>query len=298
MVRRLLKKLTRRTRPAAVPARHFGGNGKRPCVRVMTYNIHHGRGLDHRYDLARIAEVIRAQDPDIVALQEIEQFRIRTRRENQPAFLAKELGMHYTFARVRELHNEDRHLHAAYGNAILSKHPIVAHEHFNISFVGAREPRGCLHATVEIEGRMLHVFCVHLGLRYRERHFQVERLLSEDIVNNSRFGNGPKVLMGDFNNWWPVKSAQKVNVHFHNACLATGQKRLRTFGRYFNYLCLDYVYTSRDLNIVSCEVLKSPLAKIASDHRPVACTLEIACEPTRDEQSMPAPEHGSHVKSA
>lgn len=232
--------------------------------------------MDRHYDLKRIAQVIREADPDVVALQEIERFRTRTRRDNQPVLLARELGMQVAFARVCEFGKKDEFRRGAYGIAILSKYPILAQEHFDLSFDGAGENRGCLHATVDAHGHKVHVFCVHLGLRYRERHFQVERLLSHDVVNNPKFGNGARILMGDFNNWWPVRSAKLVDVHFHNACMATGRKRLRTFGRYFNYLCLDYIYTSRDLNIVSCEVIKSPLARVASDHRPVTCTVELA----------------------
>lgn len=252
------------------------GHAHQRCrVRLMTYNIHHGRGTDERYDIERVASVIASQRPDVVALQEIERFRRRTYRDNQPEILADILGMDYTFARTVDHRRNDHHHYAGYGNAILSRLPITAHEHFNISYPGPHEPRGCLHATVQVEGQPLHVFCVHLGLRYRERHFQVERLLSEDVVNNSKFGKGPKVLLGDFNNWWPVKSAKLVAEHFHNACMVTGHKRLRTFGHPFSVLCLDYIYASRDLKVVSCEVVKNPLALVASDHRPLMCSVEM-----------------------
>jgi endonuclease/exonuclease/phosphatase family metal-dependent hydrolase len=245
--------------------------GHRP-LRVLTYNIHHGRGTDGKYDLKRIAKVIESQRPDIVGLQEVDQYRLRTHRDNQPQILAEMLGMSYAFARVIDHGNNDGHRHAAYGNAILSRFPVTTHEHFNISYEGAREPRGCLHATLDVDGLPLHVFCVHLGLRYRERHFQVERLLSDDVVNNDKFGNGPKIMLGDFNNWWPVKTAKLVDLHFKNACLITGRKRLQTFGR---FLSLDYIYASHDLSIVSCEVIKNPLAKVASDHSPLMCSVAM-----------------------
>lgn len=243
-------------------------------LRVMTYNIHHGRGTDGRYDLERIGAVIAAQKPDIVALQEIEQFRVRTRGHNQPEELARQLGMHYAFARVIE-HRAEPHHGAAYGNAILSRFPILAQEHFNISYKGAREPRGCLHATLDVEGIPIHVFCVHLGLRHSERHYQMERLLSQEVVNNQKFGNGPKILLGDFNNWWPVKSSRLVEPHFKNAFVVTGRKRLRTFGKPFDLLSLDYIFASPDLRLATCEVIRDQLSKIASDHRPLLCSLDL-----------------------
>jgi endonuclease/exonuclease/phosphatase family metal-dependent hydrolase len=45
--------------------------GRWRTVRVATYNIHRCRGLDGRTNPARIADVIRAIDADIVALQEV-----------------------------------------------------------------------------------------------------------------------------------------------------------------------------------------------------------------------------------
>jgi endonuclease/exonuclease/phosphatase family metal-dependent hydrolase len=169
----------------------------------------------------------------------------------------------------------DTHHHAAYGNAILTRLPILAEEHFNLSYNKTLEPRGCLHVTVDTGLKPLHVFCVHLGLRYRERHYQVDRLLSDEVVNSPKFGTGPKVLMGDFNNWWPVKSAQKIHPHFENACVVTGRHRHGTFNKYWDVLCLDYIFASRDLKVEAFEVVKDGIAKVASDHRPVICSLSI-----------------------
>jgi endonuclease/exonuclease/phosphatase family metal-dependent hydrolase len=251
------------------------GTANGPILRAMTYNIHHGVGMDRRYDLNRIAEVIRNNNPDVVALQEVERFRPRTKNDNQPSVLAKKLGMHYSFAPVCNFSNIDKSSRSRYGIAILSRYPITSREHFDISFGSANEPRGVLHARLNVNGIGLHVFCVHLGLRYRERNYQIERLLSEEIINHARYNGGPKILLGDFNNWWPVKSARYVHTHFHNACVVTGQKRLRTFGKFFNYLCLDYIFTSRDVSIRSCDVIRDGEASRASDHRPVVCTLQL-----------------------
>ncbi|MCX7717057.1 MAG: endonuclease/exonuclease/phosphatase family protein [Candidatus Sumerlaeaceae bacterium] len=274
-VRFLKKALTSRRRREEVPDHAPTPELRGPMVRLLTYNIHHGRGLDRRYDLERIARVIEHERPDIVALQEVEKHRKRTRADNQPAWLAKRLGMHHVFARIVDHRYEEKHPDAYYGVAVLSRFPITAHHHFNLSYRAGIEPRGCLHAAVEVEGTPLHVFCVHLGLRLRERDYQMARLLSDDIVGHERFGQGPRVLLGDFNNWWPVASARLISQHFRNACLVTGRKRLRTYGSYFSLLCLDYVFTSADLRVVSCEVVSTRLARIASDHRPLSCTVEM-----------------------
>ena len=44
-----------------------------PSLRLVSYNIHHGEGMDRKLDLARIAAYLRAQAPDVVALQEVDQ---------------------------------------------------------------------------------------------------------------------------------------------------------------------------------------------------------------------------------
>ena len=41
-------------------------------LRLMSYNIRHGAGLDERLDFDRIAEVINREHPDVVALQEVD----------------------------------------------------------------------------------------------------------------------------------------------------------------------------------------------------------------------------------
>ena len=88
-------------------------------LRVMSYNIHIGVGLDKKSDLARIANVIKAADVDVVALQEVD---VRTRRSgtdvDQLAELAKLTGMHGRFGKGRDFDGGE------YGQAILSRQPI------------------------------------------------------------------------------------------------------------------------------------------------------------------------------
>lgn len=242
-------------------------------LRVVTYNIHHGRGIDGKYDLDRLAAVLAAENADIIALQEIEQHCLRSRYDDQPNRLAQALAMNVAFTPVRR---NCFHPKAGYGNAILSRFPITATELFNLTYPGViREARGCLHATLDIKGNPLHVFCVHLGLARQERHYQVEQLLSDKVVRDSRFGNGPKILLGDFNNWWPVKSARAMETHFQNACVVTGRRRQATYNGIMNMLCLDYIFTSPDLKILSYEVRRTGAAQVASDHFPVVC--EVQC---------------------
>ena len=68
-------------------------------LRVLSYNIHHGAGIDGKLDLPRIAGVITAVNPDLVALQEVDRKTRRTKQQDQPAMLAKLTGMKILFER-------------------------------------------------------------------------------------------------------------------------------------------------------------------------------------------------------
>src|SRR3954468_2494324 len=87
-------------------------------VRVLSYNIHHGEGVDGKLDLERIAAVINAVEPDLVALQEVDQRVARTRLIDEPADLARLTKMHVAFGANLALQG------GHYGNAVLSRWPI------------------------------------------------------------------------------------------------------------------------------------------------------------------------------
>src|ERR1700733_5442224 len=86
-------------------------------VRVLTYNVHRCVGTDRRLDVGRVAEVIAAQSPDIVALQEVDVRRARTGGVDQAHRLAQRLGMAFHFNAALRVEEEQ------YGDAILTALP-------------------------------------------------------------------------------------------------------------------------------------------------------------------------------
>ena len=90
-------------------------------LRVLTYNIHHGEGVDGKFDLRRIAEVIKSASPDLLALQEVDQGTARASGVDQPAELARLTGMEVVFGRNIEFEG------GGYGTALLSRLPVKAH---------------------------------------------------------------------------------------------------------------------------------------------------------------------------
>jgi len=86
--------------------------------RVMTYNIHHGEGLDGKVDLQRIADLIKREQADIVALQEVDKGVERTARRDCPGELAALTGMSCVFS------NNYHYQGGEYGNAVLTRFPV------------------------------------------------------------------------------------------------------------------------------------------------------------------------------
>src|SRR5258706_40384 len=110
-------------------------------LRVMTYNIHVGVGMDKKLDLARIAAVINAQHPDLVGLQEVDHGVTRTQRIDEIAELAKLTRMDYAFA------FNLRYQGGQYGVAILSRLPIMATDHRLYQNTREAERRVFIRAT-------------------------------------------------------------------------------------------------------------------------------------------------------
>ena len=120
-------------------------------MRVMTYNIHVGIGMDKKLDLPRIAGVINAQHPDLVGLQEVDRGVERTQRIDEIAELAKLTHMDYAFA------FNLRYQGGQYGVAILSRFPISSFDHRLYKNTREAERRGLIRAEVAINGRTVNL---------------------------------------------------------------------------------------------------------------------------------------------
>jgi len=130
-------------------------------LRVLSYNIHHGEGIDRLLDLNRIAKVINSVHPDIVSLQEVDRTTARVKNQDQPAVLAKATSMQVIFAQNIPFQGGD------YGNAILSKHQIVNHKNHKLPNHDNGEQRGALQATIKLPGNHgnLTFWATHLDHR-------------------------------------------------------------------------------------------------------------------------------------
>ncbi len=236
-------------------------------IRVATYNVHRCRGLDRRVDAGRIAEVIGRLDADVVALQEIYRGDVpHDERADQVAYIARQLGYHFAFGQNRLFRG------MPYGNATLSRLPIVRRENYDITW-HANERRGCLRADLRTRAGTLHVYNVHLSTRYFSRPHQARRLLSVDVLRHPTL-TGPRVVVGDFNEWTRGVATRLMGSTFESVDVRLLGRR-RTYPGVFPILHLDHFYYDRSLRLRSFRLERSRLALVASDHLPLVAEFEL-----------------------
>jgi endonuclease/exonuclease/phosphatase family metal-dependent hydrolase len=227
--------------------------------RVMTYNIHHGAGVDGKVDLQRIADLIKHEQADIVALQEVDKGVQRTARRDCPAELAALTGMSCVFS------NNFHFQGGEYGNAVLTRFPIKRWTNRHYKMPGPGEQRGLLQVVLEVQGRELVFLDTHVDFREDD----AERLLSvaELVEAIQPYRGQPMILCGDFNDTPGSRTYQKVAQEFMDTWIAAGAGDGLTIPAEKPRKRIDYIWTSREPSI---EALRAWVPETeASDHRPV-----------------------------
>ncbi|HEX9003963.1 MAG TPA: endonuclease/exonuclease/phosphatase family protein, partial [Blastocatellia bacterium] len=236
--------------------------------RVATYNIHKCVGIDRVLRPERIAEVLRELDADIVGLQEVLCVQGQENYDDQAHYLARELGMEFRLGENRQLRG------GAYGNVVLSRFPMIAARNHDISVEG-REQRGCLRVDIDLHSEQpLHIYNVHLGTSFVERRHQARKLLHEDVLKNNDH-IGPRVLVGDFNEWTRGLASRLLHEHFQNADLRLHLGRARTYPGVLPFLHLDHIYFDESLELLEARLHRSRTALVASDHLPIVADFRV-----------------------
>ncbi len=237
-------------------------------IRIATYNIHKCVGLDRRYSPERTAEVLRELDADVIGLQEVVCHSDRGLREHQAEFLANELGMHFSMGENR------KHFGGDYGNATLSRLPIVSFQNHDIS-VTRREPRGCLRTDIAIgDGKVFHFVNLHLGTSYFERRHQVRKLLAGHILDGAEIV-GSRIIAGDFNEWVSGLATHLFKSRFESVDPKLHLGTMRTFPGIAPLLHLDHIYFDATVRLQRAALHKSRRSLLASDHLPIIADFEF-----------------------
>jgi endonuclease/exonuclease/phosphatase family metal-dependent hydrolase len=233
-------------------------------LRVATYNIHRCRGLDGRTRPERIAAVLDTLDADVIALQEV--IGAGPHGGGQAEILGAALGMGWVMASARQLRG---HL---FGNVVLSRFPIVHHVEHDLTWP-RREPRRVHRVDLAIDGRTLHLYNVHLGTSILERRNQAKRLA--DFVADTHV-NGPKIVLGDFNEWMRGLATRLLTERLHSVDLRSFLRRRRTYPGFFPVLHLDHIYYTGHVEVLGVTLPRHRLALIASDHLPLVAEIRVS----------------------
>ncbi len=236
--------------------------------RIVTYNVHKCIGVDRRLNPARIISVLKEINADIIALQEVLCIHGRNSEDDQAHFIARELGFNYQMGHNRELRG------GIYGNLVLSRFPLLGSENHDISVAG-REERGCLRVDVELgKESNLHVYNVHLGTSFIERQSQARKLISESILSDAKLP-GPRIMLGDFNEWTRGLVTQLLNEHFKSGDIRLHLKRSRTYPGLLPFMHLDHIYFDESLELEQAQLHRSRTSLLASDHLPISADFRV-----------------------
>jgi endonuclease/exonuclease/phosphatase family metal-dependent hydrolase len=243
-------------------------------LRIATWNIHkgvRGLGMRRRLEIHDMVHAVEQFDADIVCLQEVR--RVNHKEKNfftrwpdvpQADYLAPEgyEAVYRTNAHTR---------HGEHGNALLSRWPVVTHQHEDMSD-HRFEQRGLLHVTVHAHGQEVHVIVVHLGLIAASRTRQLTQLAH--FIDREVPQEAVLVIAGDFNSpLAPIRWAQTaIKIRAHKM-IATGMK-LATFPSRLPLMQLDHVF-ARHAHTVAAHVPRGKIWARMSDHLPLIVDLEI-----------------------
>ena len=239
-------------------------NTPQDTLRVATYNIHkgvQGLGLRRRLEIHNLGHAVEQLDADIVCLQEVRKLHRRQAQQftrwpdlPQAEFLAPEgyESVYRTNAVTR---------HGEHGNALLSRWPVVTHQHEDMSD-HRFEQRGLLHVEVAVQGRAVHVIVVHLGLIPASRVRQVAQLrryIEREVPHAAAL-----VVAGDFNDWG-TRSQHAMNAI---GLRSSDTVRCPTYPSRLPVVQLDQIF-ARGLRPLHLHVPRGRIWGQMSDHLPL-----------------------------
>lgn len=231
-------------------------------IRVVSYNIKHGRGNDNVVDLQRTAAVLRALQPDVVGLQEVDRVADRSGKVDEARVLGESLGLHHAFGRFMDFQG------GAYGMGVLSRFPITQSR--EVALPEGNEPRVALAVDVRLpDGRPVTIVNVHFdwvrddGFRYAQAQTLAAFL---DALTQ------PYILLGDFND---EPGSRTLALFTSRAAEAPKPRDNRlTFSSTEPAKEIDFIFMA-PREAWSAGEVRVIDEKLASDHRPLLGVLTL-----------------------
>lgn len=238
-------------------------------LRTLSYNIHKCiGGVDRRYDPTRIVEVIRKLDVDVAMLQEVDGGVARSNHDQQVELIADRLGLRYH----TWFPNVDVRGGGQYGNAILSRYPIIESSNIDLS-IRFKKRRSVLHAVLRVRhdnvDRTVHLYNMHLGLARYERRLQLRMFLDSHPFQNLHHDT-PIVVGGDLNDVYGRLGSLLAPAGFRGI-----ERRPLTFPAWGPMRALDAIFVRGDLDFMRLSRCDSDMARRASDHRPIVAEVRL-----------------------
>jgi endonuclease/exonuclease/phosphatase family metal-dependent hydrolase len=247
-------------------------------MRLLIYNIRYATGTgpafhlplpgagylrSSRHVLVRITDFIKAQNPDIVGLIEVDTGSIRTGMVNQAEFIARSLGHYSTYqCKYREgSFNQLLPIVRKQGNAFLAA-PRVHGERFHYFDTGIKR------LIIELELEEVAVFLVHLSLKFRHRQYQLRYL--HELVDKA---TKPVIVAGDFNTFW---GEHEIYLFMRASGLRSANADgMLSFPSRSPRKELDFILYSEGIRVSHFAI---PDVRY-SDHRPLVCDFEVKSDP-------------------
>jgi endonuclease/exonuclease/phosphatase family metal-dependent hydrolase len=233
---------------------------------VMSYNIHHGAGVDGVLDLERIAVLIEKSGADVIGLQEVDRhWSERSNWVDQPAWFAKRLKMHYGYAANLDLPPlNPGEPNRQYGTAILSRYPLKDFTNTLLPKYPTGEQRGLAVATVTVRGAELRFANTHLTHNNNaERLEQAQKMVS--LLGTSKT---PTLLVGDLNARPDTPEIKTLTTLLTDTWPVVGAGLGYTIPAENPTARIDYLLHSSRLEPTKASVPVS----LASDHLPVVAS--------------------------
>jgi len=223
-------------------------------LRILSYNIKHGRGMDGKVDLSRIAKVIGSVAPDLIALQEVDRNCTRSGSVDLTAELGARLGMDGRFGKFMNFQGGE------YGMAILSKFPIIDH-HIHELPKGA-EPRCALEVRVNTGTPFGDISFVGIHTDWTREDIRVAQCKAlVDKLDNLQL---PVILAGDFN---AGRDSKSVELFLGSGFEILAKHKVNTFPSTLPKVEIDFIMSRGLKNKKFTHAVIDE--RIASDHRPV-----------------------------
>ncbi len=235
-------------------------------MRLLSWNIHKGiGGRDRRYSLARIIDTIEAENPDLVCLQEVDRLVSRSQLDDQPRLLAG-------YFRSQSVFQANVHVGGGtYGNLVLSRWPVASRHRISLRR-GGRKSRGAQFVIIESPEGLLHLVNTHLGLAEHERHWQVSKMLGHMLFRSA--DPHPTLMVGDFNDWRDTLASGVLSAGGFRQVTVPASK-FRTFPSWLALGSLDKAFVRGGIEVRHARVIRTSLAKAASDHLPLVLDFHL-----------------------